>query len=117
MSISYEMLTWAFHNKSNFFEVGAPIAFTLNRGFRWIGEYDITIDELLAGETSPRRGRQREKAKEFLECLLESGEVDSAEVYALAEEQGIPRRTLERAKSDIGVRSVKMGDNWVWMLE
>jgi len=105
------------HNKSNFFEVGAPIAFTLNGGFRWIGEYDITLDELLAGDASPRRGRQREKAKEFLLELLADGEVDSTEVYALAEEQGIPRRTLERAKSEVGARSIKRGDTWVWTLE
>jgi len=105
------------HNKSNYFEVGEPIAFTLNNGFRWIGEYDITIDELLAGEVSPRRGRQREKAKEFLADLLESGEVDSNEVYAAAAEQGIPRRTLERAKSEIGARSIKVGDSWIWTME
>ncbi len=105
------------HNKSNYFEVGSPIAFTLNGGFRWIGEYDITIDELLAGDASPRRGRQREKAKEFLMELLADGEVDSAEVYAQAEAQDIPRRTLERAKSEVGARSVQHSDGWVWMLD
>jgi hypothetical protein len=105
------------HNKSNFFEVGAPIAFTLNGGFRWIGEYDTTIDELLAGDASPRRGCKREKAKEFLMGLLENGEVDSTKVYALAEEQGIPRRTLERAKSEVGARSIQRSDKWVWALE
>ena len=105
------------HNKSNFFEIGVPIAFTLNEGFRWIGEYDITIDELLAGDVSPQRGRQREKAKEFLLELLADGEVDSAEVYELAENQGIPRRTLERAKSEVGARSVQRSGGWVWMLD
>lgn len=105
------------HNKSNFFETGMPIAFTLEGGFRWIGEYDITLDELLEGEASPRRGRQRERAKEFLADLLEDGEVESERVYAFAEEQGIPRRTLERAKSEIGARSVRIGDTWMWSLE
>lgn len=105
------------HNKSNFFEIGVPIAFTLNGGFNWIGEYDITIDELLAGGDSPRRGRQREKAKDFLAELLAEGEVDSNEVYALAEEQGIPRRTLERAKSEIGARSVQRADGWTWTMD
>lgn len=100
------------HNKSNYFEVGTPIAFTLNDGFQWIGEYDITLEELLAGEASPRRGRQREKAKEFLLELLASGDVDSADVYALAEEQDIPRRTLERAKSEIGAVSVRHANGW-----
>lgn len=41
----------------------------------------------------------------------------SDEVYALAEEQGIPRRTLERAKSEIGAHSLRHADGWVWVLE
>ena len=105
------------HNKSNFSTPGVPIAFTLNGGFRWIGEYDITLDELLAGDAMPRHSRQREKAKEFLEETLVEGEVDSNEVYALAAERGIHRRTLERAKSEIGARSMKIGDSWVWVLD
>ena len=105
------------HNKSNFFEVGVPIAFTLNGGFRWIGEYDITIDELLAGETSPRRDWRREKAKEFLSELLANGEVESKKVHDLAEAQGIQKRTLERAKTEIGARSVQYADGWVWTLD
>ena len=105
------------HNKCNFFEVGLPLAFTLKDGFRWIGEYDITLDELLAGGISPQRDRQRERAKDFLEALLEDGEVTSAEVYAQAEAEGISRRTLERAKSELGVRSMQYSEGWVWTLE
>jgi hypothetical protein len=105
------------HNKSNFFEVGVPIAFTLKDRFNWIGEYDITLDELLAGGISPQRGRQREKAKDFLEAILENGEADSDGVYAQAEAEGISRRTLERAKSELGVRSVQLSDGWVWRLD
>ena len=105
------------HNKSNFFEVGVPLAFTLKGGFNWIGEYDITLDELLAGNiTTTQRGRQRENAKEFLETLLENGEVDSTEVYQRAEVSGIARRTLERAKSELGVRSEQRSSGWVWSL-
>ncbi|MCL2495491.1 MAG: hypothetical protein FWE98_07560 [Oscillospiraceae bacterium] len=104
------------HNKSNFFETGAPIAFTLDGGFRWIGEYNITLDELLAGETSPRRNREREQAKQFLAELLADGPVDSEAVYALAEEQNIAPRTLERAKVEIGAKSHKPNGNWIWSM-
>jgi len=76
----------------------------------------LSIDELIAGKVSPRRGRKQKRAMEFLANLLESGEVDSNEVYALTEEQGISRRTLERAKSEVRARSVKVGDAWVWTL-
>jgi hypothetical protein len=47
------------------------------------------------------RGREREKAKEFLAELLADGPVDSETVFALAKEQGIAGRTLERAKTEI----------------
>jgi len=105
------------HNKSNFFETGAPIAFTLEDGFRWVGEYDITLDELLAKESSPRRGKEREKAKEWLTKLLADGEIESDTVYALAKDEKIARRTLERAKTDIGAKSVNKGDVWVWTMD
>ena len=105
------------HNKSNFFETGGPIAFTLDDGFRWIGEYDITLDELLAKEASPRRGKEREKAKEWLAELLTDGEVESDTVYSFAKEEKIARRTLERAKTDIGAKSVNKGNGWVWTME
>jgi len=105
------------HNKSNFFPVGSPIAFTLKDGFNWIGEYDITLDELLAGDISPQRGRHREKAKEFLQTVLENGELPSVEIYELAESEGISRRTLERAKSELGIRSVQFAGGWAWTLD
>ena len=105
------------HNKSNFFEVGSPIAFTLKDGFNWIGEYDITLDELLSGDISPKRGRHRERAKEFLETILQSGEVSSEEVYTQAEAAGISRRTLERAKSELGIRSIQFAGGWVWTID
>ena len=34
-----------------------------NNGFEWIGEYDISADELLNGDG---RGQKSQKAKEFL---------------------------------------------------
>ena len=49
--------------------------------------------------------------------MFKSGDVDSDEVYALAKKQGIHRRTLEGVKTEIGARSRKIGDSWVWRLE
>jgi len=48
---------------------------------------------------------------------LANGEVSSVEIYEQAEENGISRRTLERAKSELGVRSVQFAGAWVWTLE
>ena len=105
------------HSKSNFFEVGTPMSFSLKGGFQWLGEYDITLDELLANPASSNRERQRDKAKAFLTELLADGEVDSNEVLTLAKEAGIAEKTLRRAKIDLGVASVQLADKWVWSLE
>lgn len=105
------------HNKSNFFDTGSPMAFSLQGGFHWIGEYDITLDELLAGEKSSKRDRQREKAKNFLLEVLADGAVESNEIFALAKEAGIKEKTLRRAKSEIGAQAVQLSDRWIWTLE
>ena len=51
------------HDKSSLAAEGKPIAFCLDpeTGFSWIGEYDITADELLsgAGATPPPRPNRR----------------------------------------------------------
>jgi len=86
-------------------------------GRRQSGEYDITLDELLAGETSPRRNREREQAKQFLAELLANGPVESETVYALAAELNIAPRTLERAKVDIGAKSHKPNGVWIWSMD
>ena len=53
------------HTKSSLAPEGKAIAFRLdkNNGFEWIGEYDISADELLNGEG---KGQKTRKAKEFL---------------------------------------------------
>ena len=53
------------HTKSSLAPEGTSIAFRLdkNNGFEWIGEYDISADELLNGDG---RGQKSRKAKEFL---------------------------------------------------
>ena len=57
------------HTKSSLAPEGKAIAFRLdkNNGFEWIGEYDISADELLNGEG---KGQKTRKAKEFLLEIL-----------------------------------------------
>ena len=60
------------HTKSSLAPEGKAIAFRLdkNNGFEWIGEYDISADELLNGEG---KGQKTRKAKEFLLEILADG--------------------------------------------
>lgn len=91
------------------------IAFRLDRetGFSWIGEVDVTIDELLSGECKASR---LQEAELFLTEVLADGEVAATEIYALAEQEGIKQKTLRNAKDKMGVNVIKTNNKWYWNL-
>lgn len=64
--------------------------------------------------------REREEAADFVSDLLAYGPVTAKEVYRLADEAGITRRTLHRAKKKLGVIAAKekggMNGGWAWRL-
>lgn len=91
------------------------IAFRLGEenGFEWIGEYNITADDLLTGNT---KGSRQKAAMEFLKNLLENGRMAQTEIAILADEQGIKRKTLQNAKEALSVKSIKIQNQWYWEL-
>ena len=103
------------HTKSSLAPEGKAIAFRLdkNNGFEWIGEYDISTDELLNGE---RKGQKTRKAKEFLFEILADGGMAQKKIEEEAEKLGIKKKTLRNAKMELGIDSVKRGNQWYWML-
>jgi len=104
------------HNKSNLSPTGSSQAFglTSDGGFTWLGEYDISIDEILNGTKKPES--QFTKARRLLETELAHKEVAAVEIMQMAEERGISPKTLNRAKDALGVISVKRGRQWFWVL-
>ncbi len=53
-----------------------PVAFALSdEGLIWMAEYDISIDDLLAGNTGTRKETKLEKAKKLILELLEKGKL------------------------------------------
>ena len=56
------------------------------------------------------------EAKEFLKEILKSGSMTQKEISEEAENHGIKNKTLWNAKSDLKVESVKIGNQWFWML-
>jgi hypothetical protein len=104
------------HNKSNLSPAGSPQAFELDPlgGFTWVGDYDVTIDEMLNGVKKPES--QFAKARHLIETALAGGAVPAVDMEQMAEEQGISPKTLNRAKSALGVISVKHGMKWYWEL-
>ena len=103
------------HVKSSLAPEGKSIAFRLDKdtGFEWIGEYDISADDLLSGDN---RGQKIHEAKEFLQEVLASGSVAQTKVAEEAESRGIKKKTLWNAKKELEINSVKIGNQWFWML-
>ena len=91
------------------------IIFRLDKetGFEWIGEYDISADDLLSGES---RGQKSRKAKEFLLEILANGGLAQKKIEEEAERRGIRKKTLRNAKLELEIDSVKRGNQWFWML-
>ena len=92
------------HEKSSLAPPGVSLAFSLGDegGFRWVGEYDITADEMLSG-IEPQRETKTQQAKDLIRTLLAGGkQVFSEDIDKAALERGIPGRTVRDAKRELG---------------
>ena len=92
------------HEKSSLAPPGVSLAFSLGDegGFRWVGEYDITADEMLSG-IEPQRETKTQQAKDLICPLLAGGkQVLSEDIDKAALERGIPGRTVRDAKRELG---------------
>ena len=92
------------HEKSSLAPPGVSLAFSLGDegGFRWVGEYDITADEMLSG-IEPQRETKTQQARDLICTLLAGGkQVLSEDIDKAALERGIPGRTVRDAKRELG---------------
>lgn len=103
--------------KNNLAEFGHAKAFRLSEeGFRWLGDYEITADEVLGGY-APKINKL-EQAKDLLrELSKELEKVESNSIYDMAKEQNISKRTLENAKREMGIRAKRENGSWYWHLD
>lgn len=103
------------HVKSSLAPEGKSVAFRLDKetGFQWIGEYDISADDLLSGDV---RGQKSRIAKEFLLDILADGGMAQKKIEEEASKQGIKKKTLRNAKQELEIDSVKRGNQWFWIL-
>ena len=102
--------------KNNLAAFGHSKAFRLSEnGFDWIGDYEITADEVLGG-IAPKTNKT-EQAKELLrELAKEKSMLPSNEIIELAKQENISKRTLENAKKELGIRAKKINSIWYWVL-
>lgn len=90
--------------KNNLAAFGHPKAFELAEGgFHWLGDYEITADEVLGGMVP--KASKLEVAKQFLRKQAERTQrILSTEIIELAAQEGISKRTLETAKKELKVK-------------
>ena len=85
-------------------------------GFEWIGAYDITADELLAGtDTAKTESKTAQAQMLILELLADEKRMPSAELEKTVNGRGISSRTMRTAKSRIGDRLVTEKDGTAWV--
>ena len=103
--------------KNNLAAFGHSKAFHLTEtGFEWIGDYEITADEVLGG-IAPKVNKLEQAKKMLRELAKTSAFVQSSEIFDKAEELNISKRTLENAKKELGIKARRIGNSWYWDLD
>ena len=102
--------------KNNLAAFGHPKAFQLSEeGFHWLGDYEITADEVLGG-IAPKVNKF-EQAKQLLRELAETSTlVSSTEIMERAKEEGVSKRTMESAKRELQIPAKRINNTWYWDL-
>jgi hypothetical protein len=101
--------------KKNLAVAQPSLAYTIQRlddvraTVTWHGPTPWTADQLLAAAArAPAGVRALDRACDFLQEVLQEGPVTSRQLWALAQEQRLTKRTLQRAKRDLAIRSVRV---------
>ena len=103
--------------KNNLAAFGHPKAFELSEdGFHWLGDYEITADEVLGG-IAPKANKPEQAKRLLREVAGTNNAMQSNEIFNLTEEQGISRRTLENAKKELSIRAKRINNSWYWELD
>ena len=101
--------------KSSLAPEGDSIAFELNKetGFKFMGKYDISIDELLSGCTKDNKSQL---AENLLNEFLSDGKKPQSEIMEMSKEIEVSKRVLDEVKKTLNIKSIKQGDKWYWEL-
>ena len=106
------------HVKSSLSEEGEDFAFEIDseRGINWVGAVDaIGEGESIVEQTKREKPKKYDKVLGKLRTMLEKGDLP----YSVIVEKtkclsGV--RTLNEAKKELGIQSVKKSDGWYWHL-
>jgi len=85
----------------------------------WGNILEGTAQELLAEveiTDSEASASKRQAAQDWLERVLGNGPLPSRNMRTMAEGDGHKWATVKRAKDQLGVESLQVGDAWYWRL-
>jgi energy-coupling factor transporter ATP-binding protein EcfA2 len=105
------------HIKSSLAKEGVPIAFTIgdNSTVEFLGRYD---GEIKPADAPPVDDTKREIAKDIILKMLTDGAKPCVEIYKECKAAGIlSERTVDEAKKELGVKSVRRATGWEWVLD
>ena len=103
--------------KNNLAPIGKSLAFKLVEGqVVWLGEIDMTAEELADGGSTYDNAKQPEAASIIL-SLLSEGPVPSKTLYAKGKEYGISDRTMNKAKKKLPIKTFRDKGCWYWALD
>ena len=89
-------------------ENGLPI-------LNWVGPSDLTIEDLMGGDDGDRKSAL-DQAVDFLREELKDGSKPVAEIEAKGQALGIAKRTIDRARKEIGTEAKKGKGGWILSL-
>jgi hypothetical protein len=101
--------------KNNLTAFGKPIEFSIteNGGVNFIGECDITDNELLNSAPKPSKYLQ---TRDLVMSLLEKGDVRSNEIFDACLNIGVSMATIQTVKKKLGIKSINKDNDWYWSL-
>lgn len=105
--------------KSNLAQEPHGLRVTLDGGrFAWVGESQLTKDQLMAPRVSAEDQSALTEAMELLRAELADGPRPAREALRSAAAAGISERTAQRARQALGVvpRKVGLTGGWEWSL-
>jgi putative DNA primase/helicase len=109
--------------KNNLAPMGEAVGYVIEGGrFFWTGTSTLTAGRILSPPSDEDERGPLAEAKEFLITALSNGPRDCNAVRAEARDADISGRTLSRAKSELRIKSKKVGmpgtlyQKWVWSL-